>query len=118
MDLKMTQTRELLAYNIKMLRKKTGFSQEKLAEAADLSAQTISDIEGCRTWVSDKTLEKLASILKVDVFQLFIPPDDDDEGNVDPLLYRQLTKLKGILKEDIDKRLDEFYLMEKSSWRV
>ena len=30
-----------------------GFSQEKLAELAEVSDQTINDIEGCRTWVSD-----------------------------------------------------------------
>ena len=55
----MALIKELLALNIKMLRKKWGFSQEKLAEATNLSAQSISDIEGCRTWVSDKTLERL-----------------------------------------------------------
>ena len=112
----MAHTKELLAFNIKMLRKKSGFSQEKLAEAADLSAQTISDIEGCRTWVSDKTLEKLSQILNVDVFQLFIPPIESDGG--DSLLYNRLTKLKTIMKEDIDKRLDQFYLSEKSSSRI
>ena len=111
----MAQTKEFLAFNIKMLRKKSGFSQEKLAEAADLSAQTISDIEGCRTWVSDKTLEKLSKILNVDVFQLFIPTIESDKGNVDLALYNRLSKLKTIMKEDIDKRLDQFYLSEKSS---
>ncbi|MDR0662745.1 MAG: hypothetical protein LBF80_01515, partial [Spirochaetaceae bacterium] len=30
-------------------------SQEKLAELADVSVQTVNFIEGCRTWVSDKT---------------------------------------------------------------
>jgi transcriptional regulator with XRE-family HTH domain len=69
---KIAQIKELLSLNIKVLRKKLGFSQEKLAEDAALSSQTISDIEGCRTWVSDKTLERLAKVLNVDVFQLFM----------------------------------------------
>ena len=64
----MVQVKELLALNIKALRKKCGFSQEKLAEASDLSTQSISDIEGCRTWVSDKTLGRLAKALNVDIF--------------------------------------------------
>jgi transcriptional regulator with XRE-family HTH domain len=97
-----------------MLRKKCGFSQEKLAEAADLSAQSISDIEGCRTWVSDKTLEKLAQIFNIDIFQLFMPPNDDNENDPETFLYNRLMKLRTSMKEDIDKRVDQFYLSEKS----
>ena len=118
MTISMAQVKELLAFNIKLLRKKSGFSQEKLAEAASLSAQTISDIEGCRTWVSDKTLENLSKILNVDIYQLFIPPAEGDGGNVDVLLYNRLVKLKAIMKEDIDKRLNQFYLSEKSASRI
>jgi transcriptional regulator with XRE-family HTH domain len=110
----MAQGKELLALNIKALRKKWGFSQEKLAEAANLSAQSISDIEGCRTWVSDKTLERLAKTLNVNIFQLFMPPDEDDENNSQAFLYNRLMKLRSTMKEDIDKRLDQFYLSEKS----
>ena len=105
-----TLVKKNLAFNIKLLRKKMGISQEKLAEITDLSTQTISDIEGCRTWVSDKTLEKLANVFKVDVFQLFIP---QYEGNLDSLIYKRLTKLGISIKDDIDKRLEQFYLAEK-----
>ena len=110
----MLQVKELLALNIKILRKKRGLSQEKLAEAVSLSAQSISDIEGCRTWVSDKTVEKLAKALDVDVFQLFMPPDEDNGGGAEILLYNRLMKLRSALKEDIDARLDQFYLSEKT----
>jgi transcriptional regulator with XRE-family HTH domain len=110
----MVQVKELLALNIKLLRKKWGFSQEKLAEAADLSTQSISDIEGCRTWVSDRTLEKLAKALNVAIFQLFMPPDEDNGDNAETFLYNRLIKLRAAMKEDIDSRLDQFYLSEKS----
>ena len=110
----MEQAKKLLALNIKVLRKKLGFSQEKLAEITDLSTQTISDIEGCRTWVSDRTLEKLASVLNIDIFQLFIPQDEGDSSNSDSFLHKRLSKLGTAIKEDIDKRLDQFYLLEKS----
>ena len=109
----MAQVKKLLAVNIKMLRKKWGLSQEKLAELADLSAQTISDIEGCRTWVSDKTLERLAKVLNVDVFQLFMPPDGEEEDNPKANLYKRLAKLRISMKEDIDKRLNQYLLTEK-----
>jgi len=110
----MAQIKELLALNIKTLRKKWGFSQEKLAEATNLSTQSISDIEGCRTWVSDKTLERLAKALKVDIFQLFIPLHEENRNDPDLLLYERLMKLRVAVKEDIDKRIDQFYLSERS----
>ena len=110
----MAQVKYLLAVNIKALRKKWGLSQEKLAEAVGLSAQTISDIEGCRTWVSDKTLESLAKALNVDVFQFFMPPDEGGEDNPEVNLYNRLVKLRISMKEDIDKRLDQYYFTEKS----
>jgi transcriptional regulator with XRE-family HTH domain len=106
-------TRELLSVNIKEFRKKMGLSQEKLAEAADLSAQTISDIEGCRTWVSDKTLERLAQVLNVDIFELFMPSAEEKGEDQPPIFYNRLMKLRSTIKEDIDKRLDQFYLSEK-----
>ena len=107
------RAKELLALNIKELRKKMGLSQEKLAETVNLSAQSISDIEGCRTWVSDKTLERIAKALNVDIFQLFIPLSESNENDPDLSLHNQLVNLKKVLKDDIDKRLDQFYLSER-----
>ena len=108
----MVQVKKLLALNTKAFRKKLGVSQEKLAEVTALSAQSISDIEGCRTWVSDKTLEKLAKAFNIDIFQLFIPPNDNNDAGLS--FYNQLRKLRTSMKEDIDKRLDQFYITKKS----
>ncbi|GHT65771.1 hypothetical protein FACS1894110_08340 [Spirochaetia bacterium] len=65
--------REILSANIKDRRRALGISQEKLAMAAELSSQTINDIEGCRMWVSDKSIVKLAGALKVEAYQLLAP---------------------------------------------
>jgi transcriptional regulator with XRE-family HTH domain len=65
--------RRTLSLNIKKQRKILGLTQEKLAEAANLSSQTINDIEGCRMWVSDNTILKLAKVLHIDAYQLFEP---------------------------------------------
>ncbi|MCL2801207.1 MAG: helix-turn-helix domain-containing protein [Treponema sp.] len=111
---KIEQAKKLLAQNIKVLRKDLGFSQEKLAEITELSTQTISDIEGCRTWVSDKTLEKLAKVLNVDIFQLFVPINEDNTDESTSFLYKRLTKLGNSIKDDIDKRLNQFFSLEKS----
>jgi len=67
------EIRLILARNIKKRREILGLSQEKLAESADLSVQTINTLEGCRMWVSDKSITRLAKALNVEVFQLFVP---------------------------------------------
>ena len=68
--------RLILAANLKKHRKTLGLSQEKLAELAALSWQTVNSIECHRTWVSEKTLENLADALKIDSFQLLLPNKD------------------------------------------
>jgi transcriptional regulator with XRE-family HTH domain len=73
--------RRVLAGNIKKYRKDLGYSQEKLAEKAGLSAQTLNDIEGCRRWVSAMTMTKLAKALHVDEYQLLVPEGNETAGN-------------------------------------
>jgi transcriptional regulator with XRE-family HTH domain len=67
--------RQILAANLKEQRGILGISQEKLAELAGLSWQTVNSIECRRSWVSDTTLKALASVLKVETFQLLMPPE-------------------------------------------
>jgi transcriptional regulator with XRE-family HTH domain len=78
------ELRRTLSLNIKKQRKILGLTQEKLAEAANLSPQTINDIEGCRMWVSDKTIVKLAQVLYVDIHQLFTPITAIKTANIEP----------------------------------
>jgi len=77
--------RMILSSNIKKHRKKLGLSQEKLAEAANLSSQTINDIEGCRMWVSDKTITKLAKIFNIEPYQLLVPVNRSETDGNEPL---------------------------------
>jgi transcriptional regulator with XRE-family HTH domain len=69
--------RKILAGNIKKVRKNVGYSQEKLAEKSGLSAQTLNDIEGCRRWVSSKTMTKLANALNIAEYQLLVPDNEE-----------------------------------------
>ena len=73
MRVKKPNIRSILAINLKEHRKILGLSQEKLAEMAGLSWQTVNSIECNRTWVSDNTLESLAEALKIESFQLLLP---------------------------------------------
>ena len=73
MENKRLNLRHILSINLKEQRQILGISQEKLAEMAGLSWQTVNSIECQRTWVSDNTLEALASVFKIETFQLLMP---------------------------------------------
>jgi len=75
METKKLDLRQILSANIKEQRQILGASQEKLAEMAGLSWQTVNSIECQRTWVSDNTLEALASVFKIETFQLLMPQE-------------------------------------------
>jgi len=70
---KTEKIRQILALNIKKRRESLGFSQEKLAELSEMSVQAINTIEGCRMWISDKSVTRIANALQLEVFQLFVP---------------------------------------------
>ena len=87
-------------------------SQEKLAELADISIQMVKEIEGQRTWVSDKMLTKLAHVLGVSAFQLLVPAGPAIPASDSPLIYGLLRNLKQNIQDDINKRFDH-YVTEK-----
>ncbi|MDR1956838.1 MAG: helix-turn-helix domain-containing protein [Treponema sp.] len=98
--------RKLLSMNIKIRRKALGISQEKLARDADLSTQTVNDIEGCRTWVSDKTIVKLAHVLQVEVYQLLLPALGGELAEP-PSPVEVVLTLQQTIKNEIDLQFDE-----------
>ena len=93
--------RKILSLNIKNHRKTLGLSQVKLAEQAGISANMIKDIEGCRTWVSDKTLIKLAHALKVDTYRLFVSSSTHD-GVLDKTVITDLIQSIRKIRKEID----------------
>jgi transcriptional regulator with XRE-family HTH domain len=99
--------RKSLSANIKYYRAKYGFSQEKLAEIVGLSDQTINDIEGSRTWVSDKTIIKIARALNIEVYQLFLPQNEAEKLFPVKVPADILQDLKNVIKEDLDRRFSE-----------
>lgn len=68
---------ETLSDNIKKIRKEKAWTQEKLAEEADMSVQAINFFEGKRRWPGEDSLSKIADALNVEVYQLFIPQDKE-----------------------------------------
>lgn len=98
--------RQILSANIKEYRKNLGISQEKLAERAGLSWQTVNSIECQRTWVSDNTLDALARIFKIETFQLLIPPEAKAALSLKPTTA--LQKLAQA-KKAYDKTFSDIY---------
>ena len=98
--------RKSLSANIKKFRAKHGFSQEKLAELAKVSDQTINDIEGCRTWVSDKTIVKIARVLEVEVYQLIFPCSEAEKFFPIRFPADVLSELRANVESDIASRFD------------
>jgi transcriptional regulator with XRE-family HTH domain len=95
MEAKKPDLRRILAANLREQRKTLGLSQEKLAEMAGLSWQTVNSIECHRTWVSDKTLENLADALKIETFQLLLPMETAHLPDLNPAeALRKINKAK------------------------
>ena len=90
--------RKILSVNIKRQREKLGITQENLAEKADISAAMMNDIEGCRTWVSDKTLKNLSSALEIDPYRLFIPENTSGEAIPTEIAVELSLELQELLK--------------------
>lgn len=65
------KVRQRLGENIRVARKAAGFSQERLAEKADLHPVYISQVERGRNAVSVEALWKLSRALKVSIATLF-----------------------------------------------
>jgi transcriptional regulator with XRE-family HTH domain len=72
--------RRLLAQNVRVLRLMRGWSQEALAEAAELDRSYVGDIEQARRNVSLDSLERLAQAFGMVVPDLLREPDPTELG--------------------------------------
>ena len=96
-----------LAANIKARREALGISQERLAELAGISVQTIRGIEGRRAWVGDQMLANLAGVLGVSAFQLLVPTDvADSPADNTVVVSALLDNLKRNIQDDINRRFE------------
>ena len=65
------ETKEKLAKNVQRLRKRSGLSQEELAEKIKISRTHMGHIEQSRRSPSLKVLTKIANVFRVKVSDLF-----------------------------------------------
>jgi transcriptional regulator with XRE-family HTH domain len=104
MTVKPPEIRSILANNLKEQRKKMGLSQEKFAEISGLSIQSINDIEGCRKWISDKTITKLSKALNLECYQLLMPKLTTKRKK-EKNSTQQLWDLMKNLKKSVDSQI-------------
>ena len=62
----------MLGKRIKEIRKRRGFTQEKLAELAGIETPSMSNIENGKNYPNHETLEKISAALNVRPFELYI----------------------------------------------
>lgn len=66
-----TEINKKLGKRIQYLRLQRGLSQEKLAEAIDIATTSLSYVETGRGFMTLVTLEKLAKVLNVELYEIF-----------------------------------------------
>lgn len=67
------EARRLLSRNLRALRTRHGLTQEDLAAAAEVDRSYISEIENERFSASADLIEKLADVLKVEIYEMYHP---------------------------------------------
>ena len=98
--------RKIFGSNVKKYRLKKGYTQEKLAELAEISDKVSSPIETGRSFIKLEDMPKLCEVLEVEPFQLFLTNETSGEISDDLKRERVLTRLKTCKREELDLLCD------------
>jgi len=102
----MAGIREVLAKNIKEYRRKSGLSQDKLAELASISSQYLTTVETCRKFPTPEVLDRLAEALTLETHELFTSaPTPQDE----------LEKLRQDIIGEVVKAIKQSFAEERKA---
>lgn len=104
--------RNTVAENIRRYRKQNGLTQEKLAELAEISNTYIANIECGKTWISDKTLEKISTALNTKPYLFFLEQlPEKNNPETENAIQQELEKLDET-KEKICNFVQELFNKE------
>ena len=105
------ELRRILSNNIRTFRKDLHLTQEQLAENADISLSYLADIEHCKTWISDKTLMKLAKALHRQPFELLVESLKSEEKTninaISDIIYNEKKELLKTVSEICDRTIQK-----------
>jgi transcriptional regulator with XRE-family HTH domain len=96
---------KILATNIRSARSKLEYSQQQLAERADLSTSYVNDIEQGKKWPSADSLERISTALGLEPFMLLLPPGHSGEYDAFDLLTDYAMSVKESLAGAMDDSL-------------
>lgn len=103
--------REIFSRNLKHFRDVKNLSQFALSNKAGLAHNFVNDIENRKKWVSPETIAKLATVLEVDPYQLFITNPLDDKQT--KRIHSYLDELNDRFSEVVGE-IKESYLSGKN----
>ena len=106
MPMKKLGIREILALNLKENRQKCGFTQEKLAEKAGISANYLSMVEVSKKFPTPEMLDRLANALNIETFQLF-DASATTEGALIHLEKSIINNIKQLVKETVRETIND-----------
>lgn len=93
--------KKLLGKRIKQIRKQRGYTQEQLSEFINIETSSLSGIESGRFFPSLHVLEKMSSVLKIELIEFFkfttvdIPQNLDEE--IEKIIYSQNKTSKELI---------------------
>jgi transcriptional regulator with XRE-family HTH domain len=98
------QLREIFAHNLKEKRRKSGFTQTKLAEMVSVSTHHIAMIEIARNYPTLELTERIAEALGIEIYELFIAPLSPRE-ELERLYDTVARNIDNVVSEAIEKAL-------------
>jgi transcriptional regulator with XRE-family HTH domain len=100
----MANIREVLAANLKEYRRMRGFSQDKLAELANISSQYLATIETCRKFPTPEVMDLLAAALGIETHLLFEVSTTPEEA-LERLYQTVAADIEHLVADTIEKTL-------------
>ena len=96
--------KDIFSDNLKYYRKQAGLTQDDFAKSVQTDPVYISYIENGKRFPSIEYIEKMANVLKIESYKLFLPADLEINSLANDVLYNKI-------KESITKAID--YVFEQ-----
>lgn len=80
-----------LGKQIKNLRIKNGYTQEKLSELLNISQRALSSIELGKNFITSDTLEKVLSVFNIELEDLFATNSYKDSDELLKMIYKNIS---------------------------
>jgi len=97
----MTNIRDIFARNLRENRRKSGLTQAKLAEKADISTHYVAMIELAQNFPKADIIERISTALNIEIYELFLLPHSRNQESKES--HRTIVKeLKSVVEEAVE----------------